>query len=170
MAHSAHLQQAAQSCSSRGGYTGDNIEQALGFFVDDGAQANLVVIADLAQADGIGKILLAAQQLPSFGGIVSRAHARDLEIFAQEFGFEGEILRFSAKGNGDDFFHGGLLLVSKKLFLKDYLAEVFLGAAFFAADLTVGFLTAASVASCLGGSTCAMSASHCFCVMYFGTG
>ena len=77
IAHGPHLQHAAQ-CSAGGGRNpGDHIQQAMCFLVDHGTQTYLVVVADLSQADGINKGLLAAHQLPGLTGIVVCTHALD---------------------------------------------------------------------------------------------
>ena len=69
IAHGAHLQQAAQRGTGGHRHAGDDIGQVLGVFVDDGAQTDVVVVADFTQANGIGGGLLAAHQLPGLAGV-----------------------------------------------------------------------------------------------------
>jgi hypothetical protein len=145
VAHGAHLQQPAQRGAGGHRHARHHLEQLLGLAVDDRAQAHVVVVGGLTQADRIGVGLLAAQHLPGLAVVTVGAHALDGEALAEEIGLELEILLGRAQRDRDDLLH---VLAS----VVDVQFGVFLAArVFFAAGL--------------GGSTWRISASHCCCVM-----
>ena len=146
VAHRAHLQQAAQRCAGGHRHAGDDVEQALGFLVHHGAQADVVVVAGFAQPDGVGVGLLAAHEFPGFAGIHVGAEAAHAELFAQKLGLEFEILLGRTKGDGDHFFHINLL-ASKRA--NQALALRLRG------GLAAGWTAGAR------GSTCRIRSSHC---------
>jgi hypothetical protein len=49
------------------------------------------VVTNLAQANGIGRGLVAAHQLPSLAGVVVCAKAGDFVALPQELGLEAEV-------------------------------------------------------------------------------
>ena len=90
--HRTHLQHAPQRSAGGDGDARHHVEQALGFFVDQGAQANMVVVADFAKANRIGAGLLAAHQLPRFARVLVGTHAVNREFLTQKFGLEFKVL------------------------------------------------------------------------------
>ena len=111
VAHGAHVQQAAQGGAGGHRNPRHDIGQAPGFLVDQGVEADVVVVADLAEADGVGHRLLAAHQFPGLDRVVVGAEAADMEVVAEETGLELEILARGTQRHRDDFLHCWSLLL-----------------------------------------------------------
>ncbi len=108
MPHRAHLQQPAQLCARGRRDPGDDLEQALRLLVDVFAIADVEMVVDHAQPDGVGVGLVPAEQLPGLPVIIVCAIALDLKVLAEEPGLELVVLGGRSEGYADD-----LLLVAK---------------------------------------------------------
>ena len=103
--HGAYLQQAAQGGTSGHRHAGYHVKQALGFLVDDGAQADMAMVDDFAQSNGIGGGLMAAHQVPGLTCVLVGTEALDREVLPQEFCFELKVFFGRTQCDGDDVFH-----------------------------------------------------------------
>jgi len=65
----------------------------------------MIVVADFTEADGIGRSLLAAHQLPGLARVLVRAHPMNREILAEESGLELEILPGRTQRDADYLLH-----------------------------------------------------------------